>query len=140
MSNFEAKINDLDPSLSKIVDFLMQIGFDVMRRDLPDDTFLPGIAVEGSVLLIDPEKLKYPSDLLHEAGHLAVLTPVQRQNSGGDFSDDAGNEMAAIAWSYAASVALGLPLLAWKGMTRADGDQAFPRMKNWLCTRNPQAV
>ncbi len=32
---------------------------------------------------------------------------------------------------------IGLPLLVWKGMTCADGDEVFPKMKHWLCVENP---
>lgn len=167
MADFEEKPGDLDAILRQIIDFLVRIGFIVTRRDLPDDTFLPGIAAEGPALLIDPSKLKYPSDLLHEAGHLAVLSPAQRLDNDGDFSADGGNEMAAIAWSYAACVHLelpldvlfhedgykgdaawlretfsagnyiGLPILMWKEMTCLDGDEAYPKMKHWLCVQDP---
>lgn len=167
MAVLEKKIDALNPLLGQIVDFLVQIGFDVTRRDLPADTFLPGIAAEGPALLIDPLKLKYPSDLLHEAGHLAILSPAQRLNNDGDFAGDGGNEMAAIAWSYAACVHLGIPLdvlfhedgykgdaawlnetfsagsyiglpmLVWKEMTCLDGAEAYPKMKHWLCIRDP---
>lgn len=119
--------------------------------------------MKAGTLYFDPEKLKYPGDLLHEAGHLAILPSEQRLNAGDDFAGDGGNEMAAIAWSYAASVHLelppevlfheagykgeaawlaenfssgtyiGLPMLEWKRMTDAAGENAYPRMLHWLC-------
>ena len=51
MSDIEEKTDNLDPALKRIIYFLVQIGFNVLRRDLPDDTFLPGIATVSYVIL-----------------------------------------------------------------------------------------
>jgi len=56
------------------------------------------------VLSIDEMRLLYPGDILHEAGHIAVTSPDVR--GGSTFSSTPGEEMAAIAWSYAAALAL----------------------------------
>jgi hypothetical protein len=93
-----------------ILEFLKGIGIPVQERRLPDATFLPGIAIEKGVLVYDPEKLAYPGDLLHEAGHLAVVPKAERGILDQDVGGDAGLEMAAIAWSYAVIVFLGLPI------------------------------
>jgi hypothetical protein len=61
------------------------------------------------VILFDEAKLKYPGDLLHEAGHLAVKSPEERQQIHLDAGSDPAEEMMAIAWSYAASIHLQLP-------------------------------
>ena len=61
--------------LGIIVAFLEEIGLPVRFRDLDEAGFLPGITVEAGGLNVDREKLLYPGDLLHEAGHLAVLPP-----------------------------------------------------------------
>lgn len=53
-------------------------------------------------------KLRYPGDLLHEAGHLAMLKPSEHRASGPDMGGDGGLEMGAIAWSYAAAAHLEL--------------------------------
>jgi hypothetical protein len=82
----------------------------VESRILPDNTFLPGITIEQGNLYYDPGKLAYPGDLLHEAGHLAVLPGGERRALGADAGNDGGMEMGAIAWSYAACVFLGLPV------------------------------
>lgn len=50
----------------------------------------------------------YPGDLLHEAGHLALLEPGEKWVTEGSMGDNGGYEMGAIAWSYAAAVHLGL--------------------------------
>lgn len=133
---------------TKIIDFLTEIGLSVRERPLKDATFLPGIAIERGELVIDREKLTHPGDLLHEAGHLAVKAPSERHSLTGDLEATGGEEMAAIAWSYAAALHLGIdpsivfheegykgsseslienfesgcgmgvPLLEWFGMTR----------------------
>ena len=50
-----------------IAAFLNEIGVPVNPGEVPDDTFLPGILVNGAGLIIDENKLKYPGDMLHEA-------------------------------------------------------------------------
>jgi hypothetical protein len=91
-----------------IVGFLQRIGLGVAREEVGPDSFLPGLAVRAGVLLIDEARLKYSGDLLHEAGHLAVMTSAEREACNGDAGPDGGAEMAAIAWSYAAALEIGL--------------------------------
>jgi hypothetical protein len=92
----------------KIVSFLAGIGIRVIRAELHEQTFLPGIMADRGAILIDGSKLLYPGDLLHEAGHLAVISPERRERAKGNMGKDRGEEMMAIAWSYAACVHLGL--------------------------------
>lgn len=66
-----------------IIDFLREIGLCVEERDLSDKTFLPGILVEKGGLIVDRVKLRYPGDLLHEAGHLAVVSARRRADLSG---------------------------------------------------------
>ena len=101
MADFE------DPLLAQIADFLIGIEIPVRRCVLDSSTFLPGLTVSDGGLLVDPERLEWPSDLLHEAGHIAVTAPEDRPTLR-VVSDDPGEEMAAIAWSYAAAVEIGL--------------------------------
>jgi hypothetical protein len=89
-----------------LVRFVSGVGIAVERCNLPEPTFLPGIAIRRGALLIDETRLAYPGDVLHEAGHIAVTTPDKRH--GDEFAPDAGEELASIAWSYAALRALGL--------------------------------
>jgi hypothetical protein len=148
----------LNPFANRIAGFLIGIGLPVHAGAVPDRTFLPGIHVANGVLIVDEARLTYPGDLLHEAGHLAV-TPAARRNSvDGDAGEDGGEEMAAIAWSYAAALHLGLapevvfhaagyrggsgsmienfsagryigvPFLKWIGLTGDD----YPAMTRWL--------
>ncbi|MDQ2772908.1 MAG: hypothetical protein M3Y54_20685 [Bacteroidota bacterium] len=96
--------------------FLADIGLETAEAPLPDDTFVPGIFITHGRLVIDPAKLLYPGDLLHEAGHLAVTPPAERAQISGNIMDGKpgqvgtdGEEIVAMLWSYAASEAIGLP-------------------------------
>jgi hypothetical protein len=94
---------------TKIVAFLRELGLEVQPGPILEATSLPGIRVQGGVLRFDPEKLSFPGDLLHEAGHLAVKLPAERQRAMADMGSDPAEEMMAIGWSYAACLHLGLP-------------------------------
>jgi hypothetical protein len=150
----------------RIVEFLTDIGLDLEEDSVIGETFLPGISVVDQTIRYETGKLLYPGDLLHEAGHLAVLSPVERAQAAGNFEGDGGCEMAAIAWSYAACLHIelppellfhtggykneahwlletystgsyiGLPILEWKGMASSKGEVVYPRMRRWLCDAN----
>ena len=92
----------------KIVDFLNSIGINVSEGNVNDDEILPGISIKGGALLYDKEKLTYPGDLLHEAGHLAVAPPETREKLSNDPESDAAQEMMTLAWAWAALVHLQL--------------------------------
>jgi hypothetical protein len=143
-----------DPTTATIVAFLRQIGIPVYPAPLAEPTFLPGILLSNGGVVVDPDRLRYPGDLLHEAGHLAVSSPDRRGAIQGDAGPDPAEEMMAIAWSYAALVHLqldpqvvfhpdgyrggsealienftqgryfGVPMLQWLGMTL---DEALAR-------------
>lgn len=99
-------MDDLE-SLMPILRFLRGIGIPVDAVSLPADGFLPAIEVRDGRLLYDPDRLQYPGDLLHEAGHIAVTDPAIRATVS-EFASDGGDEMAAIAWSYAAALTIGI--------------------------------
>lgn len=98
----------------KIIDFIRSIGIDVEKTAISEETFLPGILIKNGRLLVDEAKLLYPGDLLHEAGHIAVMPGEERALSEGNVGEKkeqskaGGEELMAIAWSYAASVHLKL--------------------------------
>jgi hypothetical protein len=102
------RLNLSDGTFSTIASFLARIGLPVEIGEIGQPTFLPGIHVEGGILRVDPPKLSWPGDLLHEAGHLALLSGERRRQVTGSVGDDGGEEMGAIAWSYAAAVHLQL--------------------------------
>ena len=95
------------PETARILAFLYEIGLPVEIAPLTEDSFLPGIRIVGGRLQLAPDEPFHPGDLLHEAGHIAVTAPAERDSLDA-VSNDPGEEMAAIAWSYAASVAIGL--------------------------------
>jgi hypothetical protein len=99
----------LDPTATLIIDWLRQIGLAVRLAPLGGETFLPGVSLDPGGLVVDPERLLYSGDLLHEAGHLAIMPPAQRASTGSNAGADMGDEIAAQTWSYAAAIHLGLP-------------------------------
>lgn len=107
---YKQKVN---PDLTKIRAFLHEIGLTVVEATLAESTFLPGILIDSGVLKIDPAKLLYPGDLLHEAGHIAVTLPAERpllqNNIAHDRPDKQGDEMAVLLWTFAACQKIGLP-------------------------------
>lgn len=98
---------------ARIVEFLRVIGIAVEPADLdPEECFLPGLRLDRGRLLYDEEALAYPGDLLHEAGHIAVAPPGARELLSGA-ADVPGLDMgrlehAAVAWSYAAALEVGI--------------------------------
>lgn len=98
-----------DDLYHRIVAFLNKIGIPVIEADIEEETFLPGIFLERGCLTVDRDKLLYPGDLLHEAGHIAVMKPSERAIAAKDAGDDQAEEIAAHAWSYAAAKACGVP-------------------------------
>lgn len=98
-----------------ILGFLEEIGIDVRSGNVSDDSFLPGIQVEAGRLILDLSRLKYPGDLLHEAGHLAVAPSEIRRTMSGEVTtpgdEPSSIELMAMLWSYAACLHLGLSLL-----------------------------
>ncbi len=151
--------------VDSIVAFLRGLGLRIDFGPVPTGTFLPGIQMVANGLRVDPAALCYPGDLLHEGGHLALMTP-ERRTADFPAATDAAEEMATLAWSYAAalhlgvppeivfhqdgykgsaeslitelrdnSMPLGVPFLAWLGLTTMPfpgSPSIFPRMLRWL--------
>lgn len=145
--------------ISAISAFLGSIGIPVIEGPLPAATFLPGLTLCGGAVLYDRELLTYPGDLLHEAGHIAFTPAAERAALTPESSFDLGHDHAAIAWSYAAALHVGIdpkivfhaggykgnsqafianfakrqyvgvPLLEWAGLTTFS---EFPSMRTWL--------
>jgi hypothetical protein len=96
----------------KSVGFLRAIGIPVHFRPIVTDCFLPGISIVNGEIVVDMEKLKYPGDILHEAGHIAVVPATERstlnEHSIAEREQREAEEMMVIAWSYAVCVYLGI--------------------------------
>jgi hypothetical protein len=146
-------------ALERILEFLTSTGLEVRLEPIEVPTVLPGLTVDHGALVVDEARLTYVGDLLHEAGHLAVVPAADRSELTVNVGDDGGNEMAALAWSYAAARHLGLapevvfheggyrggaralidnfeagrylgvPILVWREMTTTE---AYPAMDRWL--------
>ena len=80
------------------------MGVEVRAVALTEPTFLPGLDIRHGAILLDETRLTYPGDLLHEAGHIAVADPAERNQE--KLSPNLGDEIATIAWSYAAALHL----------------------------------
>lgn len=102
-----------DLALEKVLSFLDEIGINVVEKEL-DGTFLPGLSLGPNCIYIDYEKLLYPGDILHEAGHLAVTPTTDRMVAGTTEMaaewPTQGEEMATMLWSFAAARHLELPI------------------------------
>lgn len=103
-----------DAIQTRIVDFLRGIGLSVREEAISGESFLPGIAIESGELILDRARNTWPGDLLHEAGHLAVLPAAFRCTLVGGLPDtvpaEYAGEVEATAWAYAAICELDLPL------------------------------
>lgn len=115
-----------DPLTAKIAGFLSDIGLEIRTGAVADDAVLPGIDVAQGALVVDESRLRYPGDLLHEAGHLAVAPPERRRALTGNVGNDPAEEMMAIAWSYAAARALAIdPAIVFHADGYRGGAQAL---------------
>jgi len=103
---------DQTGATDRIVAFLRGIGLPVAEGCVPDDCFLPGVRIHHGTLVFDRQRLQWPGDLLHEAGHLAVAPAALRPtlSDGIELPDEVrhAGEMEATAWAYAAVCHLGL--------------------------------
>jgi hypothetical protein len=102
----------LEEYLSTCISFLHEIGIETKFEKLGEPCFLPGLSIRNGTIIIDKEALSYPGDILHEAGHIAVVPAAQRPALTASAIEKReqreAEEMMAIAWSYAACMHLGL--------------------------------
>jgi hypothetical protein len=96
-----------NPLTEKLAAFVRGIGIGVRAATLDGPTFFPGVDIQYGAILIDETRLAHPADILHEAGHIAVTDPAERHQF--RLSPNGGEEMATLAWSYAAALHLGIP-------------------------------
>jgi hypothetical protein len=102
----------LDEYLSICISFLNEIGIETKFEKLDEPCFLPGLSIRNGSIIIDKEALKYPGDVLHEAGHIAIVPAAERPALTASAIEKRemreAEEMMAIAWSYAACMHLSL--------------------------------
>ena len=140
-----------DPALKKVVAIVRQVGLSVTAGRVSTTAFLPGIEIRSGGLVVDEDRLGYPGDVLHEAAHLAVMSPTDRHDIGGALPEDPAPEMACYAWCYAGALAFDLPLEtvfhdAYKGggssireALESGGLLGQPMLQLWEMTRLPNA-
>lgn len=96
--------------LQKCISFLHEIGIETRFEKLEESCFLPGLSIRNGTIIIDKEALSYPGDILHEAGHIAIVPACERLSLAASAIEKRehreAEEMMAIAWSYAACVHL----------------------------------
>ncbi|UOQ74488.1 hypothetical protein [Hymenobacter cellulosilyticus] len=100
----------IDPLLT----FVRAIGLQVREASLlGQETFLPGLLIDKGTLVVDRERLLYPGDILHEAGHIALTPAAERHLLSANITENnpekEGEELGVLAWTYAAALALALP-------------------------------
>lgn len=94
-----------DICLTFIQDAGIPVAFDTVT-----DGFLPGFSIKEGVLVIDRSSVQFPGDILHEAGHIAVVPAAERHSLDAvaiqNRKDRDAEEMMVIAWTYAACIYL----------------------------------
>lgn len=108
----EVNLSPDEEMLDCLISFLNEIGIPVIEQDLDETCFLPGLFPHSNSILLDRKRLKYPGDILHEAGHVAVTEAALRPFIGTVEMTEKwprpGEELGAILWSYAAIVHLNI--------------------------------
>ena len=104
--------NEIDEMalLEQCVEFLHTIGIETTFRKIGNKSFLPGLLINNGTIIIDKDALQHPGDILHEAGHIAVVPgndrPSLSERNIITRKDREREEIMAIAWSYAACIHL----------------------------------
>lgn len=93
------------PLVMELVTFVRSIGIEVQACPINWKTQFPGLEIRAGAVLVDENQLLHPGNILHEAGHIAVHDPAKRPQL--KFRPTPGEELGAMAWSYAATVHLG---------------------------------
>lgn len=122
--------HETNMQITTMLAFLDEIGIAWRYGTVPENTFLPGLEVVTGEIVIDKIKLRYPGDILHEAGHIALLPPEKRNQFTGNlaaaFPENEGDEMAVILWTCAVCLHLNLPL------DFVIHDTGYKGFANWL--------
>jgi hypothetical protein len=96
--------------LEQCIEFLHTIGIETTFRKIANKSFLPGLLINKGMIIIDKDTLTHPGDILHEAGHIAVVPGIDRSGLSErnivNRKNREGEEIMAIAWSYAACIHL----------------------------------
>src|SRR5687768_4948599 len=103
-----------DYVVTRCFSFIRSIGIGIEESHIDGKTFVPGVTINQGKLIVDKTKMKYPGDLLHEAGHIALMPPGSRSLINGDATEGKkemeGYELGVLAWSFFAAKHAGIPL------------------------------
>lgn len=94
--------------LQKVIAFVRSVGIGVEERSMFRETLVPGIDIVRGGLVVEESRLCKPADLLHEAAHIALTQPLARAALDGTIDSSPTEEVAAIGWTWAAAVHLGI--------------------------------
>src|SRR5689334_14396114 len=105
-----AKINKSNSTRDELIDlisrFVRSKGIETSEQKIEGNSFFRGISIDKGVLIIEREKVVHPGDLLHEAGHIAVVSPEERKKLSDNVAEDRpgkeGEEMSVMLWTWAA--------------------------------------
>jgi hypothetical protein len=95
--------------LARIIEFIRSLGIEVADGEMHRATLVPGIDIRHGRLVVEPKRMCKPADLLHEAAHVALRPIAERAALDGTLDGSAAEEMAAIAWTWAAAMHLRIP-------------------------------
>ena len=102
------------PYKNTIIEFITRIGIPVRPTKLADDTFIPGIKIIKGELLYDDHQILSYGDLIHEAGHIALMSPSERREISGNVAEfrtpAQDDELAVILWTYAVHKEIDIPI------------------------------
>jgi hypothetical protein len=93
-----------DPLVATLAEFVRSVGINVLPASSLLTTNFPGLDIQHGAVLVDESRVVYPGDILHEAGHVAMTEPSERSSL--RLTPTGGQEMATMAWSYAATIHL----------------------------------
>lgn len=96
-----------NPEIRRMAAFLAEIGIPVIAASSTLPANFPGLDIQFGCVLVDESRVVHPGDILHEAGHIAVTDAAVRDVL--RLTPTGGEELSAMAWSYAATVHIGLP-------------------------------
>src|SRR4051794_1214350 len=98
-----------DRRLQCMAEFLASVGIQMRAGTVVQPTVFPGSLILRGALRVDEAQLVAPGDALHEAAHIALAPPDRRGRDVAFLHDaDGGEEIATIAWCWAALLVIGL--------------------------------
>lgn len=95
-----------DPLVATLTGFVRSVGIPAIAASSTAPTLFPGLDIQCGAVLIDETRVIHPGDILHEAGHIALTEPQLRNAA--RLAPTGGQELSALAWSYAAAVHLNI--------------------------------